>query len=96
MFDGKAGAPPDALVDVTTETLKPTAVPLTGRLAELLVQVDPDGAPVHERVTLPAKPDMGETAKLNIAVPPAAVVADSEPPVATWIAKSVPVPVSAT
>jgi len=60
------------------------------------VQLASDGAPVQLSVAVPLNPLTGVTCRLYVAVCPAVTVAVFEPPVATSIVKSVPVPVSET
>ena len=57
------------------------------------VQLDWVGAPAHARTTEPLEPLSGFTSRLNTAVCPAVIVADSEPPLATPNEKLVPIPV---
>src|SRR5215472_2150499 len=60
------------------------------------VQVDSEGAPVQVIATAALNPPAGVTCRLYVAVPPAVTEAVAEPPLATSIEKSVPVPVRAT
>jgi hypothetical protein len=59
-------------------------------------QVDSEGAPVQLSVTVPWNPLTGVTCRLYVAGCPALTVAVFEPPAATSIEESVPVPASET
>jgi hypothetical protein len=86
----------DGFVVVTFTVNADATVPLGVTEAGAGVQVVSDGAPEQLSATVPLNPLTGATCRLYVAGCPGLTVAVFEPPVATSIVKSVPVPLKGT
>ena len=91
LADGPLPAPPDAVVETFTVT-EVAELPVT--LTELGTLQngagETTGAMLHVKLTVPLKDPAGVSAKLNVAVPPAVIVEELDPPDAMPKVKSAP------